>query len=97
MAGELVTELGMRIANHELPAGTTFTIAEVCDEYGASRTVARKTMRVLEDKGMLQPRRRVGLQVAPMDHWSPCDCDIPCDGQPRLGGRCEPHGGMPSA
>lgn len=73
MATELVDELGARIANREIAAGSTFTIADICDKYGLSRTVAREAMRVLEDKGMLVPKRRVGLQVTPISEWTPFD------------------------
>ncbi|MDO4606802.1 MAG: FCD domain-containing protein [Bowdeniella nasicola] len=76
MPDNLVGELGWMIANGELRSGTTFTLAEISDRFGLSRTVAREAMRVLEAKGMLEPKRRVGLEVREPDHWAPFDISI---------------------
>lgn len=52
-----------------MPAGTVVNLAQLGDEYGVSRTVAREAMRLLESLGMLKARRRVGLTVTSPDHW----------------------------
>lgn len=76
MAEGLVNKLGEKIANGELRSGSTFTLAEISDRYKVSRTVAREAMRVLEAKGMLEPRRRMGLVVREPELWAPFDISI---------------------
>jgi len=62
--------LGRRVAGHELPAGSVVNLAELEQEHGVSRTVAREAMRLLESLGMVEARRRVGLIVADESAWN---------------------------
>ncbi|MFD2794721.1 FadR/GntR family transcriptional regulator [Promicromonospora vindobonensis] len=62
--------LGRQIAGGELPAGSVVNLAGLEKENGVSRTVAREAMRLLESLGMVEARRRVGLIVAPQEHWN---------------------------
>jgi len=66
-------DLGIRIASGQLPTGSVLTLADLEEHYGASRTVIREAVRVLEAMGMLQSRRRVGVTVRPTSDWSALD------------------------
>lgn len=66
---ELVELLGSRIASGEIPPGDVLTLAAIEDSSGASRTVVREAVRVLESLGMLASRRRVGITVRPREEW----------------------------
>lgn len=72
----LVDELGRRIAGGVLPAGTTMTAAMLEREYGASRTVVRESVRVLEAHGLVASRRRVGIVVRPREEWDHLDANV---------------------
>lgn len=76
VSDELVEVLGRKIAAGECPAGTTFTLAALSDEFRLSRTVVREAMRVLQSKGMMIPKRRVGLVVQPASQWHPFDARV---------------------
>ncbi|MDO5726360.1 MAG: FCD domain-containing protein [Bowdeniella nasicola] len=76
VSDELVEVLGRKIASGECPSGTTFTLAELSDEFRLSRTVVREAMRVLQSKGMMVPKRRVGLVVQPSSQWHPFDARV---------------------
>lgn len=66
---EIVNVLGPRIANGELVAGDTFTLAGIEEEFGCSRTVARDVQRSLEECGFVVPQRRRGLVVQGIGEW----------------------------
>lgn len=67
--GDITDHLGARIASGELPTGAVLTLARLEDEYGASRTVVREAVRVLESMGLVESRRRVGITVRPREEW----------------------------
>lgn len=72
----LVEELGRRIAGGELPPGATMTARTLEREFGASRTVVREAVRVLEAHGLVTPRRRVGIVVQPREEWDNLDANV---------------------
>ncbi|GAA3052282.1 MULTISPECIES: FadR/GntR family transcriptional regulator [Actinomycetes] len=72
----VLDHLGRRIAGGELAPGTVLTLAGLESEYGVSRTVIREAVRVLEAKGMVASKRRIGVTVAPMSSWSVLDPDL---------------------
>jgi DNA-binding FadR family transcriptional regulator len=49
---------------------------ELCLMLGASRTVIREAIRVLSQKGMLQPQQKVGVRVLPPALWNLMDIDV---------------------
>jgi len=61
--------LGRRIASGVLAEGAVITLAGIEAESGASRTVAREAVKVLESLGMVTSRRRVGITVQPRHAW----------------------------
>lgn len=71
--GDVLDALGHRIASGDLTEGTVLTLAHLEESYGASRTVVREAVRVLESMGMLASRRRVGITVQPRARWDELD------------------------
>ncbi|MDQ4215624.1 FadR/GntR family transcriptional regulator [Microbacterium sp. ASV81] len=67
----LLDTIGMRIVEGELPAGARLLTADVATELGASRSAMREVVRVLETMGMVDVRRRAGVEILPDDRWSP--------------------------
>lgn len=65
----VLEDLGRRIAIGDLPEGSVLTLSGIEDDCGASRTVAREAVRVLESLGMVESRRRVGITVQPRRQW----------------------------
>ncbi|WP_309065753.1 FadR/GntR family transcriptional regulator [Microbacterium sp.] len=71
--GDVLDDLGSRIAQGLLRPGHVLTLAQLEQEYSASRTVVREAVRVLESIRMLSSRRRVGITVLPRDQWNELD------------------------
>lgn len=72
----LVEELGRRVTGGELAPGTIMTLAGLEAEYGASRTVLRETVRVLESHGLVSSRRHVGILVRPPEEWDSLNASV---------------------
>ncbi|MES2435161.1 MAG: FadR/GntR family transcriptional regulator [Pseudomonadota bacterium] len=49
---------------------------DLCAEYGVSRTVIREALKMLDAKGLIVTRSRVGTQVADPDLWNILDPQI---------------------
>ncbi|MET1018046.1 MAG: FCD domain-containing protein, partial [Leifsonia flava] len=73
MHGDVLNELGRRIAAGDPRPGTVLKLAQLEQEHSASRTVIREAIRVLENIGMVAARRRVGITVQPREHWDALD------------------------
>jgi len=67
---ELLEQLGLDITSHDLPVGKVVTLEELEADYGASRSVIREVVRVLESEGLVTLRRRVGVVVQPTANWN---------------------------
>ncbi|MBO0981034.1 FadR/GntR family transcriptional regulator [Microbacterium sp. SD291] len=74
--GDVLDDLGSRIVSGELAEGEVLTLAQLEAEYGASRTLVREAVRVLESMGMLASRRRVGITVQPRSRWDEFDAEV---------------------
>lgn len=72
----IVESLGQRIAGGELAVGSGMTVADIEEEFGASRTVVREAVRVLEAHGLVASRRRVGVTVRPRNEWRNLDSTV---------------------
>ncbi|HLV55818.1 MAG TPA: FCD domain-containing protein [Actinotalea caeni] len=72
----VVADLGRRIATGLLAPGTQVVPEEVASEHGVARSVVREALRVLEAKGMVQPKQRVGTRVLPPERWDALDADV---------------------
>jgi len=66
----LVERLGVAIVNGEHPAGTRLLTADLAESSGASRSAAREAVRVLESLGLVQVRRKAGIEVLPVERWN---------------------------
>lgn len=49
---------------------------DLCEIYGVSRTVIRESIKVLESKGMLRVRPRVGTVVTEREEWNILDGEV---------------------
>ncbi|MDM9623257.1 GntR family transcriptional regulator [Rhizobium sp. AC44/96] len=49
---------------------------ELCLRYGVSRTVIRESLKILESKGMVRGRSRVGTVVCPKEEWNILDQQV---------------------
>lgn len=74
--GHVVEELGVRIATGVLEAGTRLVPEELAEGFGVSRTVIREGLRVLQAKGLVAARQRVGTVVRPAAAWDALDRDV---------------------
>ncbi|WIX79554.1 FCD domain-containing protein [Amycolatopsis carbonis] len=70
---EVLDVLGAAIANGELAPGAVLRSDELQERFGASRTVAREVVRVLETMGLTTSRRRVGVIVSDPAGWNHYD------------------------
>ncbi|MCP2031139.1 DNA-binding FadR family transcriptional regulator [Okibacterium sp. HSC-33S16] len=73
MHGDVLNELGGRIAAGNPQPGSVLKLALLEKELSASRTVIREAIRVLENMGMVASRRRVGITVQPREKWDALD------------------------
>lgn len=59
------------------PAGTFLPREnDLCERYGVSRTVIRETLKILESKGLVRGRSRVGTVVCNKDDWNILDRQV---------------------
>lgn len=65
--------IGTQITSGELVAGDVLTLEGIQARHGVSRTVARETMRLLESRGLVTSKRRVGITVQPLSSWQVYD------------------------
>ncbi|MGX5719361.1 FadR/GntR family transcriptional regulator [Shinella zoogloeoides] len=49
---------------------------ELCLRYGVSRTVIRESLKILESKGLVRGRSRVGTVVCPKEEWNILDQQV---------------------
>ncbi len=74
---EVVATLARRILSGEISAREYLPKeSELCTQYGVSRTVIREATKILESKGLLRSRSRVGTQVLDPNEWNMLDADL---------------------
>jgi len=66
-------EIGARIVDGSLPAGSRTSVETLVDETVASRSIVREATRVLAALGLLTAGPRVGLVVQPRGSWNLLD------------------------
>jgi DNA-binding FadR family transcriptional regulator len=75
--GQVVQELGDRIAGGRYPPGAVLPNEEVlCVELKVSRTALREAIKVLAAKGLVESRPRIGTRVRAIDLWNQLDPDV---------------------
>src|SRR6478672_5103839 len=71
---EIVAALARRILSGEIqPSEYLPKESELCFQYGVSRTVIREATKVLESKGLIRSRSRVGTRVLAASEWNMLD------------------------
>jgi GntR family transcriptional regulator, galactonate operon transcriptional repressor len=74
---EIIAHLARRILSGEIqPLEYLPKESELCAHYGVSRTVIREATKVLESKGLLKSRSRVGTRVLDASEWNMLDPDL---------------------
>lgn len=73
----IVEELGQAVVTQTYGDTVPFPIeAELCKQFGASRTVLREAVKMLTAKGLLSARPRQGTWVEPESNWNLLDPDV---------------------
>jgi DNA-binding FadR family transcriptional regulator len=73
----IVQALGVAIVSGVYSAKNPFPIeAELCKQYGASRSVLREAVKMLTAKGLLSARPRQGTWVQREENWNLLDPDV---------------------
>lgn len=73
----IVEELGHAVVTQAYGDALPFPIeAELCKQFGASRTVLREAVKMLTAKGLLSARPRQGTWVEPEHRWNLLDPDV---------------------
>jgi GntR family transcriptional regulator, galactonate operon transcriptional repressor len=74
---EVVATLARRILSGEIRPHTYLPKeSDLCAEYRVSRTVIREATKILESKGLLRSRSRVGTQILDPSQWNMLDADL---------------------
>lgn len=68
--------LGDRIVSETYASGKVVQIADLCEEFGASRTVLREAIKSLTAKGLVTSRASVGTIVLAKSNWNLSDVDV---------------------
>jgi len=73
----IVEALGVAIVSGVYSVKNPFPIeADLCKQYGASRSVLREAVKMLTAKGLLRARPRQGTWVQLEEHWNLMDPDV---------------------
>lgn len=73
----IVEQLGQAIVTGVYNANNSFPIeADLCKQFGASRSVLREAVKMVTAKGLLRARPRQGTSVEPESHWNLLDPDV---------------------
>lgn len=74
---QLVHTLGEAIANGRYKSGDGLpSEADLCDEYGISRSATREAIKMLTAKGLITSRPRQGIRVQAQERWNLFDPDV---------------------
>lgn len=69
--------IATEICAEVFPAGAMLpTENELCLRHGVSRTVIRESLKILESKGMVRGRSRIGTQVCAREDWNILDGQV---------------------
>jgi DNA-binding FadR family transcriptional regulator len=74
---QLVDTLGHRIVEGYYKEGEQLPVeADLCTEFGVSRSIMREATKILAAKGLLASRARIGTLVRERIHWNLLDSDV---------------------
>ncbi|MFK4729403.1 FCD domain-containing protein [Agromyces mediolanus] len=69
----VIETLGAEIVSGRLAAGERILTTDVAERFNASRSALREVVRVLESMGLVEVRRRAGVEILPRERWNPYD------------------------
>jgi DNA-binding FadR family transcriptional regulator len=73
----IVQDLGVAVVSGKYSKRNPFPVeADLCRQYGASRSVLREAVKMLTAKGLLRARPRQGTWVQPEESWNLLDPDV---------------------
>lgn len=72
----IVEDLGVAVVTGKYDAVPFPREIELCEHYGAARTVVREAVKMLTSKGLLSSRRRRGIVVGGEAEWNLLDPDV---------------------
>lgn len=73
----IVEDLGIAIVTSRYSENNPFPVeADLCKQYGVSRSILREAVKMLTAKGLLSARPRQGTWVQPEDVWNLLDPDV---------------------
>jgi DNA-binding FadR family transcriptional regulator len=77
MTSGIVENLGIAIVTGKYTKDNPFPVeADLCTQYGASRSILREAVKMLTAKGLLRARPRQGTWVQPESGWNLLDPDV---------------------
>lgn len=77
LSQRMTHELGKAIVRGEYSqAGGLPTEAELCEQFGISRSAMREAVKMLSAKGLITSRPRQGIRILPKDRWNLFDTDV---------------------
>lgn len=77
LSHRVTQELGRAIVCGEIRTSETFpTEAELCGQFGVSRTAVREAVKMLSAKGLVSSKPRKGIRILPEELWNIFDPDL---------------------
>lgn len=69
----VIESLGADIVSGRIAPGSRILTTEIAERFGASRSALREVVRVLESMGLVEVRRRAGVEILSHERWNPYD------------------------
>jgi DNA-binding FadR family transcriptional regulator len=76
LSQRMVQELGRSIICGEFSNRALPTEADLCENFGVSRSAVREAVKMLSAKGLVSSKPRQGIRVLPEDQWNIFDPDL---------------------
>lgn len=77
LSQRMTQALGKAIVCGEYPKDESLpTEAELCEQFGVSRTAVREAVKMLSAKGLISSRPRQGIRILPEQDWNIFDSDL---------------------
>lgn len=77
LSQRMTHELGKAIVRGQYnQVGGLPTEAELCEQFGISRSAMREAVKMLSAKGLITSRPRQGIRILPKDQWNIFDTDV---------------------
>jgi DNA-binding FadR family transcriptional regulator len=77
LSQRMTQELGKAIVCGVYPRNESLpTEADLCEQFGVSRTAVREAVKMLSAKGLISSRPRQGIRILPEEEWNIFDSDL---------------------